>query len=360
MIGDYLEEFPVRDYTTDTDRTLDIAVIGLGDFALTQAIPAITSTQRCTFSVAVSGTPATAEQVVENHGVTVLNYDEYRDGVATDEYDAVYICTPNSLHLDHGRIATSHGKDILCEKPLEATVERARQLVERCDTAGVTLMVAYRMHFEPAVYRAKEALQEGVVGDVAQVYGANTERLSKTFSDDDHWRLDPDLSGYGSSVMDIGIYPINTTRYLLEQDPIRVTSVMHSNNEAFADVPDERSMFTLVWENDVQSVFTTSLNAYKDSQLKITGTEGRINFEPAFQRWCDMIIEREGTAGEFTLSLDERFTELVNEFEYFADCILSGESVYADGKHALKDMCILRAIYRAAQTDETIEISYEI
>jgi len=57
-----------------------------------------------------------------DHAIT---YDEYHDGVAADAYDAVYVCTPNALHLPYVETAAELGKDVLCEKPMEGSLERA-------------------------------------------------------------------------------------------------------------------------------------------------------------------------------------------------------------------------------------------
>jgi xylose dehydrogenase (NAD/NADP) len=60
------------------------------------------------------------------HGVdTAVTYDEFLDDVADDSYDAVYIATPNALHLPYAEHAAVNGKHVLCEKPMEATAGRA-------------------------------------------------------------------------------------------------------------------------------------------------------------------------------------------------------------------------------------------
>lgn len=80
------------------------------------------------------------------------------------------MATPNGTHLERGTIAAGHGKHVVCEKPLEATAERERRLVERCDEADVTLMVAYRPQADPVHRRLRELLRDGVIGDPVQVH----------------------------------------------------------------------------------------------------------------------------------------------------------------------------------------------
>ena len=61
----------------------------------------------------------------------------------------------------------------------------------------------------------------------------------------DQWRFTPELTGYGTSVMDLGIYSINTTRYLPDRDPIVPQSMMASEHDTFESVQNKRASFLL-------------------------------------------------------------------------------------------------------------------
>nr|WP_233204068.1 hypothetical protein [Halegenticoccus soli] len=83
-------------------------------------------------------------------------------------------------------------------------------MVELCESPDVPLMIAYRMHTDPAVRRTHELIEDGFLGDPVSVYGNNSQPLLETIPDTGQWQLDLDRSGYGTSVMDLGIYSINT------------------------------------------------------------------------------------------------------------------------------------------------------
>lgn len=176
---------------------------------------------------------ATSAETVEH----ALTFEEFHNGDARDAYDAVYIVTPNARHLPFVETAATFEKEILCEKPMEATIARAERVVDICDEHDVTLMVAYRMHTEPAVRRAKDLIDQGVIGDPLFIHGNMTEPILELVPNPDQWRLDSELSG-GCAVMDIGLYPLNTSRFLLEEDPVRVRGTVASVHEAFEDVPE--------------------------------------------------------------------------------------------------------------------------
>ncbi|OVE84681.1 D-xylose 1-dehydrogenase Gfo6 [Natronolimnobius baerhuensis] len=353
-----ISRFTERDWETDeTDGTVRFALVGLGWWTMDVVVPAIEQSDYCETTVLVSSSTEKAERLADENNVeSGITYDEFHDGAAVEEYDAVYIGTPNAYHLDYVETAADLEKAVLCEKPLEATVERAEQLVEAAEDADIPLMTAYRMHTEPAVRRAKELIEDGFIGEPTHVYGNNTQPILEMIPDPDQWRLDSDVTGYGTSVMDLGIYPINTARFLLERDPIAAEARMSSPDEAFDDVPDQYATVTLTLEGDLPLVCTTSQHAQKDTQLKIIGTEGTIELSPAFH-------------GEATLSLssgslrttieDVEYTaveEMREEFDYFADRVLNDGEILPDGRHGLADLRTIKGIHEAADRDERVDL----
>lgn len=355
-LGTWIDQYAERDWQTSSSGTVRYALIGLGWWTTDVALPAIEASDLCETTVVVSSTKDKAERVGRENDIDhALSYEEYHKGMKADAYDAVYVGTPNALHLEYVETAAELDKAVLCEKPMESTVERAEQMVSVCDEYDIPLMIAYRMHTDPAVRRARDLIESGFLGEPVQVYGNNSQPLLEMIPDPDQWRLNPDLTGYGTSVMDLGIYPLNTIRFLLDRDPISVTSRMFSSHEAFADVPDERSSFLVTLEGDVQMVGTASQNAHKDTQLTITGTEGQIDLRPAFHGECELYLSNSDLDVEISNALDAT-GEMREEFDYFADRVLTDSAIYADGQHGLLDMRVIEAIHQSSDREETVEL----
>ncbi|MDG5820310.1 D-xylose 1-dehydrogenase Gfo6 [Natronococcus sp. A-GB7] len=354
---DWIDGYDERDWQTTDEGTVRYALIGLGWWTVDVAIPAIENSDLGEVSVLVSSSTEKAERLAEENDVERgISYDQYHDGVASDAYDGVYIGTPNAFHLEYAETAADLGKAVLCEKPMEATVERAERLVEACEDGDVPLMIAYRMQTEPAVRRARELVDSGFIGEPVSVYGANGQPLLEMNPDHDQWRLDSDLSGYGTSVMDLGIYSINTTRYLLRREPVRVSSQMTSHHEAFDDVPDERASSALLLEDDVHVITTSSQRAHEDTHLKLTGTEGTIELDPAFHGEATLKCSRGDVSVEIEHGAFDAQREVREVFDYFADRVLTDGEIYPDGRHGLADMRIIEAIHRAADEGQPVEL----
>lgn len=350
-----LIHFEEREWQELTEGTVRFAMVALGWWTRDKAIPAVQTSEFCETTVVVSGSEEKAIEVAGEWDTIehALTYDDFLDGAGRDAYDAVYICTPNALHLPYVEAAATFDKAILCEKPMEASVERASELVEVAE--DVPLMVAYRMHTEPAIRRARELIADGVIGTPTLVHGNMSQPLLELIPDRDQWRLDPDLVGYGASVMDIGLYPLNTTRFVLDRDPIAVQAMTYTDHEAFDAVPDERAAFQIAYPEGVLGSFTASQHAAQESHLKIIGSTGTITIDPVFFPWTPrrMQLTVDGT----TADLDwEQVNQMREEFDYFAHCVLAGEEPYANGEHGLVDMRTIAAIYEAARTGQPVEL----
>ena len=357
-LGDYFDEFTHRDWQTldpdDVDEPVRLALVGLGWFSRNWALLGI---QRSAYTEATVVTDVDADAVAEftdEHDLRGVTPEEFHTGAAADDYDAVYIATPNATHLEYVESAAAQGKAVLCEKPMEATLDRAEQLVAVCEDADVPLMVGYRMQTDPAARRLRDLLRAGFIGDVVHVHANMSQQmLGELTGDVDQWRLNPDLSG-GNALMDIGIYPLNTTRFVLEADPVRVSAHTRSVHEPFREV-DEHATFRLEFPGDVHALCTVSQNAQHASRLEITGTEGQLVLDPAFYEREDrgVTVVREGVEAEIDF---DQAHQLEEEFAYFGHHLLTGTAFYPDGHHALTDMRVLDALYESADTDRSATV----
>ena len=121
-------------------------------------------------------------------------YTDFRQMIVEAELDAVDICLPHHLHAEAIVAAAEAGKHILCEKPLCLTVPQADEVRRAVTAAGVTLMCAHNQLYLPAVTKAKQLLDDGVLGSVYEV------RTGDSFYNDFHpenmgWRASTATSG---------------------------------------------------------------------------------------------------------------------------------------------------------------------
>ena len=357
-LAKYLDNFTRRDWQTlhptDVDDPVRIAVVGLGWFAREWALPGIARSAFTEATVATDSNDGAVAAATTEHDVDGITPDELRSGTVADAYDAVYVATPNATHLEYVEAAAEQGKAVLCEKPLEATLSRARRLVDVCRDADVPLMIGYRMQTDPAVRRLRDLVDAGVVGDVIHVHATMSQTmLGELGGDHDQWRLDAELSG-GSAVMDLGVYPLNTIRFVLGADPIRVSGRTRTDHESFADV-DEHATFRLSFPDDIEAMCSVSQNAQHASRLEVTGTDARLILDPAFYEREDraFAVVRGGTRIDVDF---DQVHQIEEEFAYFGHHLLEGTPFSPDGEHALVDMQGLKGVYESAETGQPVTL----
>jgi D-xylose 1-dehydrogenase (NADP+, D-xylono-1,4-lactone-forming) len=351
---DRFENFTARDWQSITDGgPVRIAAVGLGRFARRRALPAIQETDFCEATVAVDRSQKEAQPVANEFGIErAMGSTEFSDGVANDSYDAVYIATPNAYHSQYVETAAALGKHVLCEKPLGVNADEAKRMVEVCRDAGVTLMTGYRIQIEPIVRRMRDLIVEGLIGDPVHFRGKFSNQPSVA-DGPFRWRTDPEVAG-GGALIDLGIYPLNTIRFLLDEDPVAVYGSTSVLNPEFADV-DEHVSFELTFPDDVTASCTASMNAHPSSHLEVTGTEGEISVTSAFGGIIPKKIStnQKEIQSEYTGPLAD---EVVDEFDYFAHCILTGSRPEPDGWDGLTDMVAIENIYASAETGSRISL----
>jgi len=353
-----LADFRDRDWLPeDADSEIEpvrLAVVGLGGFAEGRVLPAIESTDFCEVGLLVSGDPGKARRLADEYGAADATYEAFHGGAHTDEYDAVYVCTPNATHLEHAEAAADLGRAVLVEKPLEATVERAESLVAACEAAGVPLMTAYRLQADPEIRLVRRLIRMGAVGDPVKATGEFSVDILAGDRSPDQWRLDPDLAG-GGALMDLGVYPLNTARFVLDRDPRSVHGYTSAPDPAFEGV-DQNVTFSVDFGDAVTGAFTANFRAHVEDTLQVLGTGGQIRVENAFGSETDRPLRVE--TGDATLEFEPPvLNEIVAEFDYFAHRVRSGEPIEPDGADGLTDVRATAAIYEAADSGRRVDFS---
>lgn len=322
--------------------TVRYAVVGAGWISQIAFMPGTAQTTNSTMTAIVSGNAEAAARLAAFYGIDhVFPYDRYDEMLASDLVDAVYIALPNSLHADYAIRAARAGKHVLVEKPLAISVVECETMIDAANAAGVLLMTAYRLHNEPGTIEVLEQIRAGAIGDPRMFSstfsfqaGADNHRLKA-----EHW---------GGPLQDIGIYCLNAVRHVFAAEPEQVWATRtHDTDPRFAEV-EEMIAATLRFPGGRLAQFCVSFGAEDTDTYRITGTEGEITVENAyqFQNETCVRINRDGRIIEKRFLTDH----FAGQTDYFSDCIAAGRSPEPDGAEGLADVRALLAIEDAART----------
>jgi glucose-fructose oxidoreductase len=330
-------------------RKIRYAVVGMGWFAQEAVLPGFRNARaNSELAALVSGDPEKREELGRKYSVPAYAYEQYDELLARREIDAVYIVLPNSEHHPYTLSAVRHGVHVLCEKPLAGSAAEAKEMIEACARAGVRLMTAYRLHFQPANLSVVDLLQAGAIGGLRTFHGWNTQNVDAGNS-----RLQYDLAG--GPLRDIGIYCINAARYLFQSEPIEVCGMSaRSADPRFAEVPEMVSA-VLRFPEDRLATFTCGFGEGSVSRYDLVGTTGDVQLERGFS--FSAAMTRTVTRGDDRQVRKFRKTDQVGpEILHFSECILSGRESEASGLEGLIDLEIIEAIEQSVQERRSIPL----
>lgn len=333
---------------------IGVAVVGLGKFAVGQILPAFAHSHGARPTALVSGDAQKAKAVAAHYGIDPKNlysYHNYDALVDNPSVDAVFIVLPNALHAEYSVRAAQAGKHVLCEKPMATTVEDCERMIEASRAAKRKLMIAYRVRHEP--YN-----QTMIAWSREKKYGPVQLIVSDTVMDvggAQQWRLDPALSG-GGSLVDIGIYSLNATRYLTGEEPIEINAMQHSNSgdPRFAKV-EESILFQLRFPSGAMANCSSSYGVSTVNRYRVIGTKGWYGLDPATSYTDLQLYHSADGKGVQQLRLPQ-VNHVAAEMDHLAKCIRDNVTPLTPGEEGLRDVRLMQAIYRAAAGRETVRL----
>lgn len=150
-----------------------------------------------------SRSEASAQRFAERFGIPHA-HGSYEALAADPTVDAIYVATPHPMHADNAKLALSHGKHVLIEKPFTINAREAAEVIALAESRGLVVMEAMWTRFLPHMVRIREILKSGRIGQVRLLMADHTQDLP----DDPGHRLNAMELG-GGALLDLGIYPIS-------------------------------------------------------------------------------------------------------------------------------------------------------
>ena len=333
------------------------ALVGLGRLSVEELLPAFGVCEMARPVALVSGDRNKALTIARQYGIAeqaVYDYktfDRIRDN---PEVDVVYIVLPNGMHHEFTLRAAKAGKHVLCEKPMATSSRECMEMIAACEGAKRKLMVAYRIQYEPHNRLAREMVRQKRFGPTKLIQSVNAQRQGEA----KQWRHDKRLAG-GGALPDIGLYDLNTTRFLLGEEPIEVSAMMYSTpgDPRFREV-EENVVWQMRFASGVLSSHMTGYDGHESRRYRVHAPTGWIDLDPAFTyRGLRMRTARaEGKLEQVTEHRLEEKNQFALEMDHFAQCVREDRQPFTPGAEGLQDHRIMEAIYHAAETGRPVKL----
>jgi predicted dehydrogenase len=336
-----------------TTKRIGYAVVGLGHIAEVAVLPAFRHSQKAKLVAVVSGDERKAKRLARRFGASdYYSYDEYVLCLNHPQVDAVFIATTNGTHAEYAVRAAQSGKHVLCEKPMANSVEECQQMIDACRARNVRLMIAYRKYFEPASVTLKKMIMSGKLGRLKILHSAFTIHLPPGRPGSPRWHFEKKQAG-GGSLVDVGVYCVNTARWLVGADPVEASGYAWTHDpQGFSEV-DEHMAFLLKFPGGIVLQGSSSFGAAQSSFLHVHGEKGWAALDPAYEFAKERRLFGE-IGGRWFEKKFKAMDEFALELDAFAEAIRRRRDPEPDGLEGLKDVAIMQAIYRSARENRPL------
>jgi predicted dehydrogenase len=274
-------------------------------------------------------------------------YGTYEDLLGDPEVEVVYNPLPNHMHVEWAIRAASRGKHVLVEKPLSLTVAEARRLLQARDEYHVKIGEAFMVRTHPQWLRAADLVHSGRIGKLRSALGY--------FS---YFNVDPEntrnIEAYGGgALMDIGCYPIRTSRWVFREEPVRVIGCIERDPSFKTD----RLTSAILEFPTGQCAFTVSTQVVYYQRMQFFGTTGRVDIEIPYNapidKPCRIFIDdckdlyANGSAVLECIPICNQFTI---QADLFAQAIRNDTEMPNPLEDAVCNMAVIEALFRSTKS----------
>ncbi len=320
-------------------------ILSTAKIGVAKVIPGMKKGEWCEVTGIASRDQRKAEEAAHKLGIAKA-YGSYEELLADPQIEAIYNPLPNQLHVECSIKAAEAGKHVLCEKPLSLTVAEAKKLFAVRERTRVKIGEAFMVRTHPQWLRAREVVRSGRVGALR----AAVSLFSYFNTDPSNIRNIPECGG--GALMDIGCYPINTSRFMFGEEPSSVFGLVERDPQmkidrltsAILDFPSGQSTFTC----------GTQLVPYQRSHF--LGTKGRVEIEIPFNaphdRPCRILIDDGRDLFGSGISTEEFpiCDQYTIQGDVFSKAIRGDGEVPVSLEDAVKNMAVIEAIFRSGDS----------
>jgi len=320
-------------------------VLGAAKIAVTKVVPAMRIGDYCEITAIASRNLEKAKQVADDLNIAKF-YGTYEELLADDEIDAIYNPLPNNLHVEWTIKAAEAGKHVLCEKPIALTAKEARKLIEARKRMGVKIQEAFMVRSHPQWIAARDFIRAEHFGNLQAINGFFS------YFNDDAANIRNNLETGGGALFDIGCYCINISRFILDEEPRRVSALITRDAESKID----KITSVILDFPSCQSTFTCGTQLVPYQRMQFFGTKERLEVEIPFNIPTDeptRILIDDGTNlyGDTIQAIEiAAANQYTIQGDLFSRAILENTEQPISLEDSIKNISVIEAVFRAAET----------
>ena len=346
------------------ENTVKFGIIGTGAIAAMHA-KALEACEKAELVSVFDKVTERAAKFAEQYEVRAI--DDFEKFLADPEIDAVTVATPTGIHGQVALPAAKAGKHILCEKPLDITLEKADAIIDACDDNDVILSAVFQSRYGSAVEAIKEAVDAGRLGKMVL---ANTHIhwfRSQEYYDSAGWRGTWELDG-GGALMNQSIHNIDLLLYL-NGDPAEVFAYTDTLTHEGIEVEDT-AVAVIKFKNGSLGTIEASTSCAPGfpRRLELSGSKGSITLEDdcitnwtfaeyhpedkvTQEKYADGDNMKGGSGDPMAISYEGHRRQIKD----MTEAILSGKESKLSGREGRRAVQLICGIYESAKTGKPVK-----
>lgn len=340
-----------------------IGILGCGKIAQVRHIPEYADNPDCELRAFYNPSRQRAEDMAAKYGGRV--YDSAEELLADPEIDAVSVCAANYAHAELAIKALKAGKHVLCEKPMATTIEDCEAMAEAARESGKFLMIGHNQRLAKAHVKAKELIDEGLIGNIISfrtTFGHGGPETWSINPGKNTWFFDKKRAAMGA-MADLGVHKTDLIHFLTGQRVVRTTARLTTLDKRGEDGKligvDDNAVCIYELSGGAFGTMTASWTFYgaEDNSTILYGTKGimRIYDDPAHSIVVKLADGEERTYDVEQIQTNDNQTKS-RVIDLWIDCLKNNRAPEISGESALYAMRAVFASIKSSELGESVEI----
>ena len=340
-----------------------LAVVGAGLIGR-RHVATITQSEHATPAAIVDPTPE-ARQFAQQ--LAIPYFADLSEMLQTVQPDGAIIATPNQQHVPNGLLCVEAACPLLVEKPLSSSAEQARELVMAAQHANVPLLVGHHRRYNPLVQKARQMIQQGLLGDIRTV-----QATCWLYKPDDYFSQAPWRTQTGAGPISVNlVHDVDLLRYLVgevlsvhamaaasarghDNEDVAAAVMQFANGAVGSISVSDTVVAPWSWESTARE--NPAYAASDQSCYQLGGSHGSLSL-PELKLW-----RNEGerswwsplSSTNFPVSVAD---PLLQQIDHFCQVIRRVEEPLVSGFEGLQSLRVVEAIQQSAQTGLTVHLT---
>ena len=261
--------------------------------------------------------PTDEAKVFSNKAGLTFYQKDFTDVAGEIQADAIVICSPTDTHANYVSIAAKKGIDVFCEKPLDLSLEKVKQVLKTVNESKIKLMLGFNRRFDSEFQSVKEKIVKGHIGDIHTIKITSRDPSPPPINY---------IKSSGGMFLDMTIHDFDMIRYLTNKKIVEVYAKGDALvNPEIAKAGDiDTAIINLTFEDGSMALIDNCRKAVYgyDQRVEVFGSKGMVQSKNKFDKYTLTYSENGVTSALPQHFFLERYADAYKkEINHFIDCI---------------------------------------